>query len=106
MAKQIPAVGTWYQDAEEDVLFEVVAVDEESTTIEVQFESGEVGEFDFETWKQMVVLRAQPPEDWRSSYELSDEDNLDADDVYIPDSWDDPLSAIESDNLNSGDDYY
>jgi len=77
-----------------------------STTIEVQFESGEVGEYDFDTWQQMIVLRAQAPEDWRSSYELSDEDNLDADGVFVPNSWDDPLSAIESDTPFGSDDYY
>jgi len=106
VAKQAPIVGKWYQDAEEDVLFEVVAVDEESTTIEVQYESGEVGEFDFETWQQMVVLRAKPPEDWRSSYELSDDDSSDPDDIYIPNSWDDPLSMIEPDTLFGNEDYY
>ncbi|HEY8384811.1 MAG TPA: DUF6763 family protein, partial [Porticoccaceae bacterium] len=64
MAKQLPLVNTWYQDAVEDVLFEVVAVDEAAGTIEVQYEDGSVDEFDFDTWGLMVVLPAEAPEDW------------------------------------------
>lgn len=105
MAKQMPVTGGWYQDAAEDVLFEVVAVDEHALTIEVQFESGELGEFDFETWMQMVVLPAEAPEDWRVPFELSDDDSLDPDDIYIPNVFDDPLSSIESDSYYGLDDY-
>ncbi|MFA5630771.1 MAG: DUF6763 family protein [Porticoccaceae bacterium] len=106
MAKQIPTIGEWYQDAVEDVLFEVVAVDDHSGTIEIQYEDGEVGEFDFETWVQMVLLPAQAPEDWRVSYELSDDDGASPDAVFVPDSGADPLAALESDSWMDSDEYY
>ncbi|MGD9663254.1 MAG: DUF6763 family protein [Porticoccaceae bacterium] len=105
MAKKIPIIGDWYQDAVEDVLFEVVAVDEHSSTIEIQYEDGEVGEFDFDTWMQMIVLPAQAPEDWRTSYELDDEDSLNPDSVYVPENFSDPLAALEADSWLDGDDY-
>lgn len=105
MAKQVPVIGEWYQDAAEDVLFEVVAVDEDAGTIEVQYEAGEVGEFDFESWMQLVVLPAEAPEDWRVPYELSDDDGQDPDDVYMPGALDDPLASIETDSFYGLDDF-
>jgi hypothetical protein len=105
MAKQIPRVGDWYQDAVEDVLFEVVAMDDHSATIEVQYEDGEVGEFDLDTWLQMVLLPAKAPEDWRVSYELSGDDEADPDAVLIPDNFSDPLAALDDDSWLDMDDY-
>lgn len=103
MAKQLPIVGDWYQDAVEDVLFEVVAVDEQAGTIDIQYEDGEVGEYDFDTWLQLVVLPAQPPEDWRVSYELGSDEV--EDDVYVPFHGEDPLESLESDSLYGMDDF-
>ena len=105
MAKKIPQIGEWYQDAVEDVLFEVVAVDEDAGTIEVQLEDGSVDEYEFESWLQMVVLPAEAPEDWRLSYEVDDDDSFDPDSAFNPDSMDDPLSSIESDSLFGQDDF-
>ncbi len=97
MASQVPVVGSWYQDAEEDLVFEVVAVDEHAATVEVQYLDGEVSEIDFDTWRQLLLLPAEAPEDWRSSYELSEEDSHDADEVYHPQDMNDPLSMVEPD---------
>jgi Family of unknown function (DUF6763) len=105
MAKQVPVIGEWYQDAVEDLLFEVVAVDEHASTIEVQYEDGEVSEFDIETWMQMIVLPAQAPEDWRVSYELGDADSFDPDSIYVPENFSDPLSDLEGDSWLDTDDF-
>lgn len=108
VAKRVPRISEWYQDARDDMLFEVVAVDREEQTIEVQYYDGEVGEIDFDTWREMVLLPAQPPEDWRSSYEVEDDDSLD-DKVRAPDRWEDPLAEIEPDSpldMDAYDDNY
>lgn len=105
MASQIPVIGSWYQDPVEDQTFEVVAVDESTATIEIQYLDGEVSELDFDTWQQLVLLTAKPPEDWRASYELSNEDSLMMDDIYIPENWNDPLSDLDSDIIYGLDDF-
>lgn len=97
MAKQYPNIGSWYQDAEQDLLFEVVAVDDHSGTIEIQLIGGEVDEMDFEAWYQTVLLPAEAPEDWRASYELDSADIHSIDDVIIPENTQSPLSALEPD---------
>ncbi|MCV6605125.1 MAG: hypothetical protein OIF34_07450 [Porticoccaceae bacterium] len=99
MAKHYPEIGAWYQDAAEDVLFEVVAVDDSAATIEIQLLGGEVSELDFETWGQMLILHAEPPEDWSASYELSSEDSHEMDDIVIPENFQDPISTLDA---NSG----
>ncbi|WIO73128.1 hypothetical protein QP938_07340 [Porticoccaceae bacterium LTM1] len=103
MAKMYPVIGEWYQEAAEDLFFEVVAVDEAGGTVEVQLIGGEITELDFDTWNQMILLPAEAPEDWRASYTLSREDRHGLDDVYIPDNYQDPLGSIEPDGL---DEYY
>lgn len=105
MAKQIPVIGDWYQDAVEDLLFEVVAVDEKASTIEVQYEDGEVSEFDVDSWMQMILLPAQAPEDWRVSYELGDDNRFDPDAAFVPDNYTDPLSSIEGDSWLDTEDF-
>ena len=98
MAKHYPEIGAWYQDAAEDVLFEVVAVDDSAGTIEIQLLGGEVSEVDFETWGQMLILSAEPPEDWSASYELSSEDSHELDDIVIPSSIQDPIATLDVNN--------
>lgn len=105
MASQVPMIGSWYQDATEDQIFEVVAVDETTATVEIQYLDGEVSELDFDTWQQTVLLPAKPPEDWRVSYELSNEDSLMTDDIFIPAKWNDPLSDLDSDIIYGLDDF-
>ena len=99
MTKKIPLVDDWYQDVNEDMLFEIVAVDKEEDFIEVQYLNGEIGEFDFDTWGQMVILKAQPPEDWRAPFEIADEDNSGTTNgtAFSVSNWDDPHANIDPD---------
>lgn len=103
MAKIAPKINDWYQDVREDEFFEVVAVDEQEGWIEVQYLNGEIGEFDFDTWEQMVLLSAQPPEDWRVAFEMADEDEDGS--TFSMSNWDDPLANIDSDAQPNFDDY-
>ncbi len=95
MSKLKPEIGQWYQDAAEDQLFEIVAIDESSGNIEIQYLDGEVSELDSDTWSEMILLTAEPPEDWRASYELSPEDEFDSDVVLRPGNHHDPLSSLD-----------
>jgi len=100
MAKMAAVIGQWYHDVALERLFEVVAFDDYSGAIEVQYEDGTVDEFDSDTWRDLILLTASQPDDWRSSLELSEEDRLFADDVLVPSMSGDLLSALDiSDNL-------
>ena len=100
MNRNIPQVGCWYKDIQLGTLFEVVAVDETEQTIETQLIDGAVGEYDYDSWNELLVEEIDAPEDWRNAYELSNEDYLDPDDVIRPEDWSGPVNIIESDIVN------
>ena len=105
MATQIPIVGEWYHDLVEDQMFEVVAVDEQFNTAEIQYKGGEVGEIDLEAWSQMPLVAAEAPEDAGAAYELSREDEWGNDQAIVPESWSNPLSSIEPESFQGFDDF-
>jgi hypothetical protein len=65
MTKRLsPIVGNWYTNRDRGELFQVVAVDEEAGTIEVQDFEGGLDEIDDEEWREMRLDAAVPPDDW------------------------------------------
>ena len=73
MSTPRPSVGDWYQSIEGDTL-EVVAYDPDEETIEVQFYDGTVEEYDLDTWEELELRPAEPPEDWSGSLDLASDD--------------------------------
>ena len=105
MNNLIPEVSAWYKDVANGSLFEVVAYDEQSGTVEYQHVDGEVGEYDTGSWQELSLIPAEPPEDWRSPYEVNSEDDSYSDHAIVPENWSGALSDIEPDSLDFGDDF-
>ncbi len=93
-----PVQGKWYQDLEENEVFQVLSVDPDEELIELQYENGDIEEIDLE--------HAQEPEGWSSDddddkeeveEEDDDEDDWDEDE---DDDWDD-----DDEDLDDEDDY-
>ncbi|MEQ8313928.1 MAG: DUF6763 family protein [Gammaproteobacteria bacterium] len=101
----IPEVSAWYEDVSSGSLFEVVAIDEASGTIEVQMVDGEVGEYDISSWKELFLAPAEAPEDWRTPYELNQEDKVYSDQTLVPENFSGALSSIEPELMDLGDDF-
>jgi hypothetical protein len=75
-----PDIGEWYR-IRGDGLLEVVAIDEDDGTIEVQYFDGTVEELDLADWKAQrtkgEIEDAEAPEDWSGSVDVEgDEDAL------------------------------
>ncbi|MFI4869351.1 MAG: DUF6763 family protein [Steroidobacterales bacterium] len=75
-----PDIGEWYRVRGGDLL-EVVALDEDDGTIEVQHFDGTVEELDLEDWEAQrasgEIEGADAPEDWSGSVDVEgDEDAL------------------------------
>jgi hypothetical protein len=68
-----PDIGEWYQVRDGELL-EVVAIDEDDGTIEVQYFDGTVEEMDLEDWCTQRangnIEDAEPPEDWSGSVDV------------------------------------
>jgi hypothetical protein len=76
-----PQSGEWYLDRHSGSAFQVVGIDEEEGSIDVQFADGTVDEIVLEDWKAMSLARSEQPEDWAGPY-----DDLEADDIGLPES--------------------
>lgn len=73
-----PVVGKWYRIQGSDS-FEVVAVDDDDGTIELQYFDGTVEEMDIEDWRAEketgALEEVEPPEDWSGSVDLDPEED-------------------------------
>ena len=94
MAIERPGVGHWYRRTNGNLL-KIVAVDEDDSTIEVQFFDGTIDEIDLETWNGMLLERIQAPEDWSGSVDMDPEDFSGEDSGEIPLGYHDPLSFLD-----------
>lgn len=68
-----PIVGNWYRRIDNADEFEVVAIDEDSGSVEVQFFDGDVSEFGPDEWKAFDLEIIAAPEDWSGALEPVDE---------------------------------
>lgn len=74
-----PGIGDWYRLSGGE-LFEVVAINEGDTTIDIQYFDGTVEEMDREDWEAQwddgLIEAAEPPEDWSGSVDVDGNDEV------------------------------
>lgn len=73
MSNPAPVVGQWYARPGGDS-FEVVAIDRDDGTIEIQYFDGTIEEIDFDGWREEEIEAAEAPEDWTGSVDVDPED--------------------------------
>ena len=73
MSAPQPSIGDWYRSSGGE-LFEVVAIDDDEGTIEIQYFDGTVEEMDREDWESQweegALGAAEAPEDWSGSVDV------------------------------------
>ena len=94
MTRAYPAIGKWFKRPD-GTLLEVVAVDEEDKTIEVQFYDGPIDEVDIDTWGQQFMVEASAPEDWSGSVDMDPEDYKGTASNEMPAGFHDPLEFMK-----------
>src|SRR6185436_20539934 len=94
MTSPSPVVGDWYRRPG-GALFEVVAIDRDDATVEVQHFDGTLEEFDLESWGEQEFEEAQAPEDWSGSVDVDAEDEADNNEVSSVATWTDPLTSLD-----------
>jgi hypothetical protein len=94
MPLPIPAVGDWYQ-APDGARFEIVAVDHDDGSIDIQHFDGTVEEIDFDAWEESEFFLAEAPEDYSGSLDIAPEDyGMDLDRTGVQ-GWSDPLDYLD-----------
>lgn len=74
MATEFPVIGHWYRRPN-GRLFEIVAIDENDGTLEIQHFDGTLGEIDLEVWPELILEPVDPPEDTSGSLDMDPEDH-------------------------------
>jgi hypothetical protein len=100
-----PIAGKWYEDLEENEIFQVLSVDPDEEIIEIQYENGDIEEIDLDTWHELDLEQAEKPEGW-SDEDLDEdlEDELDEEDEDDWDDDDDDWDDDEDDDYSDRDD--
>ncbi len=87
-----PVIGCWYKDNIGN-MFEVVAIDNDDRTIEIQYFDGALEELEMDMWWEINANLVEPPEDWSGSMDVEREDyGIDLGDVPVPDDW---MNAVD-----------
>jgi hypothetical protein len=97
-----PVPGQWYESLEDEEVFQVLSIDEDSELIELQYEDGDVEEIDYETWQELDLDLTEEPEGWSGSDDddKDDEEEDDEDD----DDWDDDDEEDDDEDDDDDDD--
>ena len=91
-----PVVNNWYRDMENERVFEVVAIDEDDGTVEIQYFESEIEEIDIDNWYELTLEMMAQPEDWSGPYDdLVGDDFGDTEEPMHPESWNNPTDEIE-----------
>lgn len=111
MGKRLePVVGHWYSHLDKGDLFQVVALDEMSGSIEIQEFDGALDEVDLDEWRQMPIEAAEQPEDWSGPVDDVEPDELGYTDMQGEDlagdgeeasvmTWQDILEEAEDEDV-------
>ena len=89
-----PRLGDWYQSINGDK-FEIVALDDDAATMEIQHFDGAVEELDFDSWNEMEIVPIEPPEDWSGSLDIEREDYGVDLELTSPNDHINPLDGVE-----------
>ncbi len=92
---QYPLIGHWFSRPNGS-LFEVVALDEDDGTIEIQQFDGTIGEVDAENWPQMLLVEVRAPDDWSGSVDMDPEDYVGLSGSEMPNGYHDPLAFLDT----------
>ncbi len=74
--ESLPSLENWYQDAETGRAFRVVAVDEDNESIDIQYDSGDIDDFDFASWRESTMIPIEAPEDASAPFDDMEIDDL------------------------------
>lgn len=82
-----PRVGQWYRHLDKGQPFEVIALDEAQSIIEIQYYDGAIDELDLDSWRDLAIEPAEPPEDWTGPLDELEPDDLDYSNASDERAW-------------------
>jgi hypothetical protein len=98
-----PTVGQWYEDLENEETFQVLKVDEDKETVEIQHLDGDIEEFDVDGWAELDLELTEEPEGWSGSKAEKDDDDEEDDEDWDDDEDDEDEDDDDDDDLGEED---
>ena len=92
-----PAIGKWFRRPN-GALLEVVAVDEDGGTIEIQDFDGTIDEIELEAWRTQLLVEVAAPEDWSGPLDMDPDDYQGTAPGEMPPGFHDPFEFINKKN--------
>jgi hypothetical protein len=89
-----PIIGQWFSRPS-GTLFEVVAIDDDDHTIEIQQFDGTIDEVDEENWPDLLLTEVSAPEDWSGSVDMDPEDFVSSNNNEMPVGYHNPLAFLD-----------
>jgi hypothetical protein len=91
-----PIIDAWYHYPAKAQKFKVTALDEHTTTVEIQYFDGNVDELDIDTWYGLDIERIEPPEDWTGPMDNIEKDDLNPVGTEMQRAdWDAPYQEVD-----------
>jgi hypothetical protein len=89
-----PTIGQWYRRRDKEERFEVVGIDEDEGTVELQNYDGALDEVDKDAWYALDIETSRQPEDLMGVFDLAPPDEADGGDPLEPDVAPDDADAV------------
>jgi hypothetical protein len=89
-----PEIGQWFCRPN-GTRFEVVAIDEDGRTVEIQQFDGTIDEFDIERWPDLLLREVSQPKDFYGSLDMDAGDLDDRNDTDSPTGYQNPLAFLD-----------
>jgi hypothetical protein len=106
MLKRIqPEVGSWYENTDQNLLFEVVFFDEDESSVGIQYFDGEIEELELEGFLKLPLKAVRQPEDWSGPYEVDEADNEPTEYPFDPSDGCFSFDEYESGSVRVHDDF-
>ena len=96
-------VGQWYARWDKGEIFQVIGIDEESRTIEIQTFDGDLDEIEKDAWAGLPLALAAQPEDWTGPVDDVERDDLGYSETDMTGAdWSEPLQQLRADREEPG----
>ena len=91
-----PIVNNWYAHLDKGQRFCVVALDDDTGLVEIQYYDGTVEEIERDAWYGLAIEPAEAPENWTGAEDVVEIDDLGTEitDTSVAD-WNEPLEEIK-----------
>jgi hypothetical protein len=89
-----PIIGQWFRRPS-GTLFEVVAIDDDDETVEIQQYDGTIDEIEIENWFELLLTEISAPEDWSGSVDMDPEDFIGKNNGDLPAGYQNPLAFLD-----------